>query len=185
MNPYQGLKHLQPKRYWCPDNGSNQHESLSGIETCCLAEANVIRGFQSTWIPIRDWNLELARSANIPISSNQHESLSGIETHNESTPSLTVTFQSTWIPIRDWNKFSIGNTPGDRLFQSTWIPIRDWNTRCLRCRPSSSRSNQHESLSGIETGKAIAWSVANTSSNQHESLSGIETFYPVQGGGLL
>ncbi len=57
MNPYQGLKQFIELRIYLTYQSSNQHESLSGIETDEIVEQI----------------LEEMRS-------NQHESLSGIET---------------------------------------------------------------------------------------------------------
>ncbi len=207
MNPYQGLK---PSACLLPLLGlrqsSNQHESLSGIETCQYCSPAKSTRFQSTWIPIRDWNGTVVVQADDIRGSNQHESLSGIETTNieYKWPWAPSGFQSTWIPIRDWNstsaiRFAIcggGSNQheslsgietlrlmatqslaergkelqstwipirdwniiywlkvNDRLkFQSTWIPIRDWNSSLSFQSANASGSNQHESLSGIETG---------------------------------
>ena len=135
--------------------------------------------FQSTWIPIRDWNSEKCLHLRVKARSNQHESLSGIETLLEAQVAIRSyhQFQSTWIPIRDWNEYNfkgaalpkiwvpINMNPYQGLkqpagwasailqnmFQSTWIPIRDWNVKPTTVSPSKTGSNQHESLSGIET----------------------------------
>ena len=61
--------------------------------------------FQSTKIPIRDWNpYSEGNTDGIESASNQLKSLSGIEILLLFLASVGAFFQSTKIPIRDWNE---------------------------------------------------------------------------------
>ncbi len=130
LNPYQGLK---PKWQVHLDQlgevlGRNQLESLSGIETwrswlirltmsveinlnpyqglkqIVWVDRELLEPSKSTWIPIRDWNIEFEsllvglRPVEInlnPYQGLKHSELACALRHNKS--------KSTWIPIRDWN----------------------------------------------------------------------------------
>ena len=156
MNPYQGLKHCQKPGDSSVAACSNQHESLSGIETNKKkGKTDSDRKFQSTWIPIRDWNSFTTCPPLQAVSSNQHESLSGIETARRNIWDLTQAVPINMNPYQGLKQ----------VFQ-------------LTTREELDRSNQHESLSGIETMATLSsGSIPPLSSNQHESLSGIETYY--------
>ncbi len=82
MNPYQGLK-LNPvnstNRF---ERGSNQHESLSGIETAYPLQK--IEIWEQVLINMNPYQglkqVQFSGLGHVGLSSNQHESLSGIET---------------------------------------------------------------------------------------------------------
>ncbi len=159
MNPYQGLKQLPSTYILSKTQSSNQHESLSGIETQRIGEF-VVEGFSSNQheslsgiettgkpfsarnrcrVPINMNPYQgLKRDSDVlvqlkEICSNQHESLSGIETGD------------TGLSRPAYKSVPINMNPYQGL-----KPFAGYERGVLRI--SISCSNQHESLSGIETG---------------------------------
>ncbi len=95
MNPYQGLKQNNHKTDRA-QTGSNQHESLSGIETPRQhrsAQQERRRSNQHESLSGIETIAVLANSGALPkASSNQHESLSGIETRRACDSAQSLVF---------------------------------------------------------------------------------------------
>ncbi len=154
MNPYQGLKHrlvvVEPD-----GQPFKAHESLSGIETLIpwrfrrsalfffqsswipIRDWNtalpgkwmVTYRFQSSWIPIRDWNAKLEQVSSSLAAFKAHESLSGIETRlYQGNEWWRIAFKAHESLSGIETLLSPRAADAHPLsFQSSWIPIRDWN----------------------------------------------------------